>query len=368
MQTYALPLWVQQGIESSSGAAFETMLMDGSADVQADRRTRVQARQMFVFAAATEMGWLQQGSALVTGIQQYLDRFARHPKQQGAYAFKLDARHQIVDARLDTYDCAFFLLAWAYQYKTQGMLDASKRADRLMLMLNSRFRGANGGWLEGDYPATRRQNPHMHLFEAFLAWYEVSGEEIWLERAGQVFSLFERHFFDAKQQVLYEYFDDQLNPLPAAQGQVVEPGHHMEWVWLLRQYQKHSDVKVDGYCQALYDKALNCGLDKQTGLLVDEMDAQGRVVKASKRLWTVTELIKAHLAQADVGLQGAEEEAASSIQALIQYHLNTQVPGFYIERLDERNRPMDQPAPATSMYHLMMACREAVLYCNQHCL
>lgn len=361
MQTYALPLWYQQGIEASSGACAECMNEDGLAAFSLDRRTRVQARQMFTFAAAYQQGWCPQGREVVEGIQRYLDTYAQHPTYPGAYIFKLDAAHQVVDDSLDTYDCAFFLLAWAYQFSVFGDMQAKVRAEQLLSLLDKQFKGKPAGWLEGSQGGTRRQNPHMHLFEAFLAWYEASKDAKWLARAAEIFSLFELCFFDHRHGVLYEYFQQDLRPLSFAEGQAVEPGHHMEWVWLLRRYQQFTGAPVDEYCRVLYARGLQFGLDSN-GLLYDEVDNLGRVSKGSKRLWTVTELIKAHLAQARHGWPGAEQAAAEAIDALFKQHLCSAVPGFYIERLNDNNQPVAQQAPATSMYHLMMACLEACHY------
>lgn len=361
MQTYALPLWQQQAIEASSGACAESMNEDGLAAFSLDRRTRVQARQMFTFAAAYQQGWCPQGREVVEGIQRYLDAYAQHPTYPGAYVFKLDAAHQVVDDSLDTYDCAFFLLAWAYQFSVFGDMQAKARADQLLSLLDKQFKGKPAGWLEGSQGGTRRQNPHMHLFEAFLAWFDASKDAKWLTRAAEIFSLFELCFFDHRHGVLYEYFQQDLRPLSFAEGQVVEPGHHMEWVWLLRRYQSFTGAPVDDYCHTLYERGLQFGQDSN-GLLFDEVDNLGNVKKASKRLWTVTELIKAHLAEARHGRPGAELAAANAIEALFNQHLNTAVCGFYIERLDNFNQPQAQQAPATSMYHLMMACLEACQY------
>lgn len=365
MRQHALPLWASRGIERDSGAGYEALFLSAAADKMADRRTRVQGRQMFVFAVAAEKGWLAEGHALVQGIQHYLDRYARHTKIDGAYAFKLDRRHQVVDNRLDTYDCAFFLLAWAYQHKVFAEPMAKVRAERLMTALEDRFGAPGGGYLEGDYPsAIRRQNPHMHLFEAFLAWYEVCADEVWLNRARGILRLFEQAFFDHEKGVLYEYFDQNMGRLDTPQGQIVEPGHLMEWVWLLREYERLSGVSMDSYCQALYQRGLQWGMDDQCGLLFDEINAQGQVLKAGKRLWTVTELLKAHLAQARAGDKAAEGRAAMAIDSLFRYHLDTPMAGLYIERLDPQLKPLDQPCPATSMYHLMLACLETVKYCQ----
>ncbi|MBN9011423.1 MAG: AGE family epimerase/isomerase, partial [Rhizobiales bacterium] len=65
----------------------------------------------------------------------------------------------------------------------------------------------NGGWAESDrHELPRRQNPHMHLFEASLALYEITGEPAHLARASSIFDLFRQRFFDPRHRVIREYF------------------------------------------------------------------------------------------------------------------------------------------------------------------
>ena len=54
------------------------------------------------------------------------------------------------------------------------------------------------GFLEtpGD-TGLRRSNPHMHLLEAFLAWYYATGNRDYLQRAARIVDLFRHHMFDA---------------------------------------------------------------------------------------------------------------------------------------------------------------------------
>ena len=62
----------------------------------------------------------------------------------------------------------------------------------------------------------RRQNPHMHLFEALLNLWMNTRDPRYLERAGEIFDLFARRFFEPKAGVLLEYFDDALAPAAGA--------------------------------------------------------------------------------------------------------------------------------------------------------
>ena len=111
----------------------------------------------------------------------------------------------MADARRDTYDHAFVLLACAWRLKAFGDEQARRVAERTLGFLDT-LRQDDGSYLEGD-PASlpRRQNPHMHLFEASLALHRAGFEDA-LDRARAIRALFERHFWDG--QVLREFFGD----------------------------------------------------------------------------------------------------------------------------------------------------------------
>ena len=67
-----------------------------------------------------------------------------------------------------------------------------------------------------------------------------------------MFELFASRFFLPGSGVLCEYFDDELKPLPGERGQIVEPGHHYEWIWLLRWYERESGRAVQRYVDGLF--------------------------------------------------------------------------------------------------------------------
>lgn len=364
----ALPLWADAGFDQASGCAWEQLDANGAPDTHCPKRIRVQHRQSFVFSVAAARGWLPEAGVRVGQIQRWLDQHARHPAAVDLYVHQLTAQNQPLDNRLDTYDLAFYLLACAWRYRAFGDQAALARAERLQRFLDSTIKGEFGGWLEGDYASSvRRQNPHMHLFEAYMALYQANRNGRWLALAGNIFCLFETRFYAPEQQMLLEYFHPDWQPLCSAEGQAVEPGHMMEWVWLLHQYSKLSGTPTHKYTRALYQTALGHGRDSVSGLLFDEIALDGSVRKPSKRLWPMTELIKASLARAAESDGAAEKDAAERIAAeaingLFEYYLSSGIPGSYCDQLNQDNQISNTKAPASSLYHLVVAVMAALDY------
>jgi mannose/cellobiose epimerase-like protein (N-acyl-D-glucosamine 2-epimerase family) len=57
----SLPLWSGEGWDRTTGGFVERLDQDGRADRAAPRRVRVQARQIYCFAKAAQIGWYPKG-------------------------------------------------------------------------------------------------------------------------------------------------------------------------------------------------------------------------------------------------------------------------------------------------------------------
>lgn len=347
----ALPLWLRLGFNPDHGGHYEGLKNDGTPDFDSKVRVRVQARQAFVYALASHRGWCN-GESQARQLLAFAETRAAHPSG-GGFAHLLDNNFQVIDDRQDLYDQAFFVLAYAWCYRAFGDTSFLAGAEALIDHLDARFGAEYGGWLEGDYACKhRRQNPHMHLFEALLALYDATGDSKWLARVGELFSLFETRFYSPEHQVLFEFFEDDWRLTQDPVGIQVEPGHMMEWVWLLDWYSRRSGRPVDCYTHALYRKGLAIGTSK-SGLVYDAVSAQGQLLKPTKRCWGITELIKASLVRASAGDADAEARAVKGIEDLFHYYLCATTPGAYVDQRGEQDEVVVDEAPASTLYHLL---------------
>ncbi len=354
----ALPLWSSRGMNDETGAAVERLLPDGQVDHNADIRMLVQARQIIVFSMAAEHGWMshEKARACVESIVAFVNQVGCAADRDG-YVFSVSPSLQVADARLDLYHHAFFLLAASCRHRVFADAGAIQDAHRIMDLIDTALM-ARRGWLEGDYPAEyRRQNPHMHLLEAFISLARSTGEARWLALTDKVIGLFSESFYNRENGVLTEYFDESLRPAPGVTGQIAEPGHLFEWVWLLYDYQSLSGFDQQETIDALYANGIGVGLTA-SGLLVDEILLNGDVHNADVRLWPMTELIKACLLKAKDGDHGAQALCAKAIDALMRHFLEVPTSGAYIDRRAANGDVTVGRAPATALYHLMGAAAE----------
>lgn len=342
----ALPLWAEAGIDAE-GRFFEKLDFDGRPITGRPRRTRVQARQVYVFAEAVSLGW-GEGETVARRALDVLIRDYR--RDDGLWVRSVDDAGAVSDATPDLYDLAFVLFALAAAHRV--LKDARARPLALATLAAIEARMADpvhGGWQEALPPVLpRRQNPHMHMLEALLAWQAVAPDPAFEAAARRVLDLFDRCFFDREHLMLGEFYDRDWTVRPGSEGQCIEPGHHMEWVWLLGEAARLGLPDLSSAARALYTSALTCGL-RPDGLAVREISRIGQVRDGGVRLWAQTELLRT------LKTRGEHVRAEHLTQRLFETHLATATPGLWIDSFDAAGAPQDADVPASSLYHLMTA-------------
>ena len=342
----ALPIWAARG-QFADGSWAEHLWLSGQVDDQAQRRWRVLARQIYVYAQAAQTGWYD-------GLK--IAQSTHKAMMQLGYIHRAAINGQVMDTKRDLYDHAFYLLAHTSLYKLTGQDQYLQQAEAILTFLDQDMAHKNGGWAEyacAAPDALRRQNPHMHIFEASLYLYGATRDQNHLGYAHKIYDLFTAHFFNRKTATIREFFTKDWRALGAPLGTSAEPGHAAEWVWLLWQYQKASGVNTNDYSTALYN-----GLHKNTAyFLNDEEDETGMTRRETKRLWVQTELIKAHLAQAERGVIGCADMAAALMDGLFGLYLTPD--GLWHDQINACGINVAKTIPASTFYHILCMAVEA---------
>jgi mannose/cellobiose epimerase-like protein (N-acyl-D-glucosamine 2-epimerase family) len=362
----ALPLWASAGFGAETGRFREALTLDGQPLVDIPTRLIVQSRQIFSYALAARRGWHPEAGAIVESAYKALvrDYYRADGKQGWVYSVYGDGR--LGDPRRDLYSHAFALLAISSYIQMTGRREALALADETLAFIDREMHApSSGGYIEvlPEADGPRRQNPHMHLFEAFLSLWANTGEGRFLSRAGEMFALFTSRFFRPEPGILGEYFDDTLQPAGGIAGEIVEPGHHSEWIWLLRWFERETGRAVQPYVDALYAHASRHGYDA-AGLMVDEVLIDGTHRTPSHRTWPMTEAIKANVAEAIAGRVGASAKAADLATLLLDRFLRAAHPGGWMDRLDARGGPAAPNMPASTLYHVLCAVDELDRFAN----
>lgn len=352
---HALPLWSTEGWDDSAGGFVERLNREGRADRAAPRRVRVQARQIYCYAKAAQIGWYPQGAEIARKGLEYLLAKAKSPDGRPGFVHLLAPDGAVLNPLRDTYDHAFVLLALAALYQLDQDAQVRAEINSLMEFFDDELRSPDGGYAEGvPVSLPRRQNPQMHVFEAMIACFDATHDQTFQARAGDLFGLFIASLYDGKKQALGEYFEQDWSRIEPVS---VEPGHQAEWVWLLKGFERITGCPTKRHRGELLASALR--FRDATGCLVDEGDADGRIQKASRRCWPQTEIAKAWIAQAEAGEAGAADEARAALVRLQTHYLSHPVKGGWYDQFDAEGRSLVDAIPASSFYHVLCAVAEA---------
>lgn len=362
----ALPFWATAGFDAEHGRFEERLTLGGRRLPEHPVRLMTQARQIHAYALAARRGWHGDAVRLVERAFASMVRDYRGRDARGGWVFSIRRDGAVVDARRDLYSHAFVLLAVASYVEATGRRETLALADETLAFIERHMAAAEGGGYVEELPSmggVRRQNPHMHLFEGLLALWECARQARHLAQATALFKLFTTRFFRADPGVVGEYFTADLRPADGVVGRIVEPGHHHEWVWLLRRFEQASGRPVQPYADALYGHADRYGFD-EAGMIVGELLVDGTSRPGARRIWPVTEAIKANLIEARRGRMQAEGRAAALAVLLRDRFLTIDPAGGWLDRLDDKGRCASDFMPASTLYHLMGAIDELSRSCS----
>ncbi|WP_125257797.1 AGE family epimerase/isomerase [Brevundimonas fluminis] len=358
----AYPLWATAGVDADGGF-FERI--DGSGcPVRGPRRARVLGRQMYSFARAPALGWTGDAAAVVRHGLAALPRFLR---PDGLAHARVDDDGTPIQEPIDLYDQAFVLfgLAHALPFADDAAeVAATARRMREALKVHSH----PGGGFEEAVPRTLplKANPHMHLFEAGLAWSEVEGlpdGAAWDAFADGLAELALKRFVDPATGAVHEFYDGDWTRM-TGEREIVEPGHQFEWGWLLTRWGmargRADAVDVGERLIALGEAQ---GLDAKTGVTVGELDGALRPRPFHARLWAQGERIKAWAQAAMRAPEPARRalalERMEAAAAALELFLQGPPPGAWRDRMGSDRTIVEEAAPASSLYHIVGAVEEA---------
>ena len=348
----AFPLWARQGVDRSNGGFCERIALDGT-PLHEPRRARVQPRQVYSFAQAPALGWRGNAREIVErGIGFILKHYRR---EDGLYRTLVASDGRVLDNSALLYDQAFMLLGFASARQLLGPDPAlEEAATDLFDTLYSELKRVGPGFCSGlpeRFPLL--SNPHMHLFEAALAWCELSSEPAWQTLANEIGELALNRFIDPKRGALRETFDETWSPVAGVDGRRVEPGHQFEWAWLLLRWRPQNDSAARRAALRLFEIGEHSGV--RGGVAIDALLDDLTPLESSARLWPQTERLKASaLAASLTGEAHYWNSAAAAAKGVLRY-LETPTAGLWHDRLSADGKLHIGPAPASSFYHIVAA-------------
>jgi len=352
-----LPLWARHGLDRDRGGLWNRLRADRTPVPDDHKRLLVHTRQLYAFSRGVELGAGSWASEAADAALEFLVSRFRDPRHGGWFSTtSLDGRP--LDRGKDLYGHAFAIFALAEHHRIAGGSEPLRLARETWALVRERLLDPkSGGFFEQasedwqPLPGPRRQNPHMHLFEALLALHRVAPGDGALAEARALAQLAETRFSDGHG-ALGELFGASWQPAPGAPGEAVEPGHGFEWFALLHAFAALADDRTAlPLARRLFDFAERHGVDADGGVF-DQVDRAGRHVATGKRLWPQLERIKA------LAVQGDEARLDAALARCGERYVDSG--GGWHEQLARDGSVVSEAQNATSVYHVVTALGEAL--------
>jgi mannose-6-phosphate isomerase len=352
----AAPIWSTVGFRDD-GMFAEHIGLDGKVPA-IPTRTRVQSRQIYAFCELGRLGWTGPWrDRTARAIDRLLDNGQR---EDGYFIHTFSADGAPLDRRADLYDHAFVLFCLGHAARAlnrSALLDLAKSLSGRLAV----WRHPLGGFREGEIDGPpRRQNPHMHMLEAALALWKASDDPFWKTQALEIATLCGERFLDRETGALTEFFTEDWQSAPGREGQLVEPGHCLEWAWLFERLTEYGIVDGTAASDRLAAFARRTGIDASRGVAINAVNLGGAVEDANARLWPQTERMKAALARFRRTKDADEAREAVAAFAGLKRYFDTPIKGLWRDVMRSDGSFADQPAPASSFYHIVCGIAELV--------
>jgi mannose/cellobiose epimerase-like protein (N-acyl-D-glucosamine 2-epimerase family) len=177
--------------------------------------------------------------------------------------------------------------------------------------------------------------------------------------ADEIAELALTRFVHADSGMVREFFDLDWSAISGVEGRICEPGHQFEWGWLLLRWGGLAG-RADATAAALkmIDAAETHGTDLARGVAINALLDDFSIHDHGARLWPQTERIKAAVLAAEVTGQARYwDMAAAGAEGLLAY-LRTPLTGLWRDKYQPDETFLEEPAPASSFYHIVLSILE----------
>lgn len=288
---------------------FSPLGIDGE-PTDGSRELYATARLVHCFSVAHLLGRPGASEIASHGIAALEGPFL-DPKHGGWFA-SIAPDGSVVDDTKDAYAHAFVILA-ASSAMQAGVAGAEALLSRALQVLNDHFWQEDEGAVVNAFtrnwtlvePGYRGQNANMHLTEALMAAFEVTGDEQHRRRAERIATkLIDQHarawrwrvpeHFDGAWQVLKDYNADKPTDPFRPYGALV--GHWLEWARLLLMLDALDGSRVPWAADAardLFAAAIADGWDETRSGFIYSVDFTGKPINSARMHWAIAEAIGA---------------------------------------------------------------------------
>lgn len=302
------------------------------------------ARQLYIFSIADDRA---QADILFSSL---LTRFKDNI--YGGFFYSIDAQGIPLEKQKDLYTHAFVIFACSVYFERFGVVEARHVVTQTFLIVQSRFPldrtcGLTAAAVDTDFGTIQlpaRQNPLMHLAEAYLAARALPEKNLFDDALASLLPLFSDTFLHRSTGCIAELpIQDDNN--------WTEPGHQFEWLYL-SESTKHFAFEHSGLRSSLlraFNFAQGHGVDASTGGVTATLSLDGAILDDTQRIWAQTEYLRALTIHPDA-MQRAK--LSEQVRHFVDRHLHA---SGWRECIAPDGGVLREDMPSTTPYHLATA-------------
>lgn len=339
-------------------------------EINPPRGIHAAARMVHCHAIGVHLGRPASMDIVDHGIDYLWNR--HRDQEHGGYFWQADDTGP-ADASKQGYGHAFVLLA-AASAKTVGHPLADAMLADITEVLETRFWEARHGAIVEEFsqdwqpvPGYRGQNSNMHLTEALMAAFEVTGDRSYLDKAESIADLLIRRRAAEAGYRVPEHFDEawtvdktyyHRNEMFRPAG--TTPGHWLEWARLVLQLwvlggKRHAWMPEAA--RGLFFQSMAIGWDKDQGGFFYTLDWENVPDKRFKLWWPLCEAAAAAHFLNEHQPSDFHEQSYRRIWNFIGRHVIDRENGGWFEELTEDLKPShDLFRGKGDIYHALQAC------------
>ncbi|MGI4860767.1 MAG: AGE family epimerase/isomerase [Janthinobacterium lividum] len=339
-----VPMWRNGGFNPDLRLPYDIYDVMPRAEPPRRYRAMACARQLFVFARENDKAHADMLFAAL------LERFG--DTQHGGFFYSVDARGAPLETDKDLYTHAFVIFACAAYLERFRVAEAGRVIGATLEVIRSRFpadpeNGLSCAAVSPDFTTARlgaRQNPLMHLTEAYLAARHATGETRFDTALHALLPPIADTFLARDSNCILE--------LPyRAPDNWIEPGHQFEWFYLSRhdEHPAFAHAGLDTRLRDAFRFAQRYGVDARTGGVAAALERDGTMRDDTQRIWAQTEYLRALACHPDPTQRAG---LAEQIRRFGARHLHAA--GWH-ECLAVTGALTRADMPSTTAYHLASA-------------
>lgn len=306
-----LRFWMEFGIEKNGDGFIGAANLEGKPVLNTPKSCVLNARILWTFAEAAREYNNADYAEVANKAFKVLNNYFED-SEYGGYYMSLDSENNPLDTVKHTYAQAFVLYALSKFYELKPSNELSEKLETYFNFLEAKTKDTtNTGYFEAftrqwelysenrmaDNNEPRSMNTHLHIMEAYAAYYKVSKNQLAGKRLKELLELFMKKIIRSSGH-LGIFFDEQFNETQNSKA-ICSFGHDIEASWLLWEAAEIlEDADIIAQMRPLSIKMLNAvdrvGVDKDGGLFL-ESTRFGSHVRTNKHWWPQAETLVAFM-------------------------------------------------------------------------